>query len=173
LEAELRIAAGAIAQARTKCLEKADALRDCAEAFIHRAAKAADVKRELENAAAEEVAGIVSAIREVAGNAANVLAKAAAALEMDNLPEADELLEVLKNMPRFDLGSVASDIVSRFLGRRRIRSQAASELADALAIHARVMRAWVTATFADLQERFDSFAGAYRAQLDRVGASAA
>jgi hypothetical protein len=102
-----------------------------------------------------------------------VLANAATALALDNRPEADELLEVLKNMPRFDLGSVDLEIASSFLGRRRIQSQAASEIADALAIHARVVRAWVTKTFAELQERFDSYAGAYRAQLDRVGASAA
>jgi hypothetical protein len=37
----------------------------------------------------------------------------------------------------------------------------------------RLLRAWVTKTFAELLERFDSYAGAYRAQLGREGASAA
>jgi hypothetical protein len=43
------------------------------------------------------------------------------------------------------------------------------EIAEALETHARVMRAWVTKTFAGLQEHFDREAGAYRSQLDRTG----
>jgi GTP-binding protein EngB required for normal cell division len=261
LETELRTAAGAIARARTECLEKADALRDCADEFIRRAADAANGRwgrlqpspegtpgfsppasdatataarigsangaglqqagnplpepagrgrqgrvakhrpgREqdgilphtrslpltsVEEAAAERAAEIVSAIEDAARSAAGVLAKAATALELDNRPEPDELLEVLKNMPRLDLGSIELDIgtgdATSLFGRRwasarlerRIRSQAGKEIADALAIHARLLRAWVTRTFVELQERFDSYAGAYRAQLDRAGASAA
>ena len=266
LETELRTAAGAIARARTECLEKADALRDCADEFIRRAADAANGRwgrlqpspegtpgfsppasdatataarigsangaglqqagnppltepagrgaqhrlaghrpgREqdgildgilphtrslpltgVEEATAERAAEIVSAIEDAARNAAGVLAKAATALELDNRPEPGELLDVLKNMPRLDLSSIELDIgtgaATSLLGRRwaaarlerRIRSQAGKEIADALAIHARLLRAWVTRTFIELQERFDSYAGAYRAQLDRVGASAA
>jgi hypothetical protein len=139
----------------------------------------------VEEAAAERAAEIVSAIEDAARSAAGVLAKAATALELDNRPEPDELLEVLKNMPRLDLGSIELDIgtgdATSLFGRRwasarlerRIRSQAGKEIADALAIHARLLRAWVTRTFVELQERFDSYAGAYRAQLDRAGASAA
>ena len=185
LETELRTAAGAIAQARTECLEIADALRDCTDEFIHRAAEAGaagDVKNRLEGAAAEEPAQIVSAIQSAARNAAAVLTNAAKALELDNRPEPEELLAVLQNMPRLDLGSIELDIAhspASFLGRRwaaarlerRIRSRAGQEIAGALAIHARVLRAWVTKTLAELQERFDSYVGVYRAQLDHAGAS--
>jgi hypothetical protein len=31
-----------------------------------------------------------------------------------------------------------------------------------------VLQAWVRKTFSELQERFDSYAGEYRAQLDRL-----
>lgn len=92
---------------------------------------------------------------------------------------------MLKNMPRFDLGSLALEVrpskVAEFLGRRwavarlerRIRSQAGDEIAGAVVAHARVLHAWVRKTFAELQEQFDSFAGAYRAHLDRLSANPA
>ena len=192
LETELRTAAGAIAQARTESLERADALRDCAGGCIRRAAEAggkaggdSDPKSTIERVAAEEAAQIVLAIQGAARIAARVLAKAATALQLENRPEPDELLEVLKNLPRIDLGSIELDIAagawSSIFGRRfaiarvehRIRSLAGDRIADALAAFARLLRAWVSKTFVELQERFESYAGVYRAQLGRGGASQA
>ena len=120
LETELRTAAGKIAQARTGCLDMTDALRECADGIIRTAAnnlieawdsgasRTGDdlVKNKLEQAAAGGAAQIVSAIQDVARNAGSVLAKAAVELDIENRPEQDELLDVLKNMPRFDLGSL-------------------------------------------------------------------
>jgi hypothetical protein len=141
------------------------------------------VKNKLEQAAAGGAAQIASAIQEVARNAGSVLAKAAVELDIENRPEQDELLDVLKNMPRFDLGSLeieaAPSAVASLLGRRwatarverRIRSQAGEQIADAVVTYARVLRVWVRKTFTDLQERFDSYADAYRAHLDRLAAN--
>jgi GTP-binding protein EngB required for normal cell division len=197
LETELRTAAGKIAQARTGCLDMADALRECADGMIRTAAnnlidlwdsganRTGDdlVKNKLEQAAAGGAAQIASAIQEVARNAGSVLAKAAVELDIENRPEQDELLDVLKNMPRFDLGSLeieaAPSAVASLLGRRwatarverRIRSQAGEQIADAVVTYARVLRVWVRKTFTDLQERFDSYADAYRAHLDRLAAN--
>jgi GTP-binding protein EngB required for normal cell division len=198
LETELRTASGTIALARTKCLDITDMLRGCADVMIRTAANRVmeasrtgagaahgDVVRiELEQAGAEPAAQIASAILDAARNAGNVLAKAAAALCLDNRPEPDELPDVLKNMPRFDLGSLEVDSgggTGSLLGRRwaaarverRIRSRAGSQIADALAIYARVLQAWVRKTFTELQERYDSYAGAYRAHLDRLAAGQA
>jgi GTP-binding protein EngB required for normal cell division len=188
LETELRTAAGAIAEARTECFDRADALRDCADDLIRRTAEAGAtgggvIKNRLEEAAAEKADKIASAIQEAARHAGNALAKTAAALELHNRPEPNELLEVLKNMPRFDLGSLELEIgagaATSIFGRRwaaarverRIRSQAGDRIAGALGIYARLLRAWVRKTFIELQERFDSFAGAYRAHLDRLAAN--
>jgi hypothetical protein len=114
-----------------------------------------------------------------------VLAKAAAALELENRPERDELLEVLRNMPRCDLGSlelaIGAGAAASIFGRRfaaarmerRIRSQAGKQMAAAVGIYARLLESWVRKTFTELQERFDSFAGAYRAHLDRLAANRA
>jgi len=197
LEAELRTAAGKIAQARTECSDMTDVLRDCADSLIRTAANNLveawesgagragldRIKNMLEVAAAEPAAQIASAIQAAARNAGSVLAKAAAALELENRPEPDELLDVLKNMPRFDLGSleieVAPSAMASLLGRRwaaarverRIRSQAGEQILDALVTYGRVLRVWVRKTFADLQEQFDSYADAYRAHLDRLAAN--
>jgi GTP-binding protein EngB required for normal cell division len=197
LETDLRTAAGKIAQARTECLDATDALRECADGFVRTAANnlidAWDsgasatgeglIQSKLEQAAAERAAQISSAIQEVAGNAGSVLAKTAMALELENRPEQDELLDVLKNMPRFDLGSLEIEVgpsaAASLLGRRwatarverRIRSQAGKQITDAVEIYARVLQAWVRKTFTELQERFDSYADAYRAHLDRLAAN--
>jgi hypothetical protein len=191
LETDLRTASGKISQARTACIDITDALRECTDGIIRAAAVSlldawdsgvgatgeSFVKERLERAAAEPASKIASAIEEVARDAGSVLLKAAAALELENQPEPDELLDVLKNMPRFDLGSLELEVgpsaVASFLGRRwsiarverRIRSHAGNQIADAVAIHARVLQAWVRKTFAELQEQFDSYADAYRAHL--------
>jgi GTP-binding protein EngB required for normal cell division len=187
LETEIRTAAGKIARARTECLDKTDAFRQCADDLIREAANhttgEGPIKNMLEQAAAEPVAQIASAIREAARNAGSVLANAAMALRIENGPEPDELQNVLKNMPRFDLGNleipVRSSKVAALLGRRwaaarverRIRSQAGDQITDAVAIYARVLQAWVRKTFTELQEQFDSYADAYRAHLDRLSAN--
>jgi len=194
LETDLRTATGKIAQARTESIDKTDDLRVCSDELIRTAAnhlveawasgagaRSQDhVRSMLEQAAAERAALVPSAIQEAARNAGSVLAKVAVALELDNRPEPDELLEVLKNMPRVDLGNLeiaiapstaASLLGSRFARarlERRIRSQAGDQLADAIGIYARVLQSWVRKTFTELQEQFDSYADAYRAQLDRL-----
>ena len=174
-----------------------DALRECADGVIETAANnlidAWDsgagatggdlIKNKLEQAAAAKAAQIASAIEEAARNAGSVLAKAAMALELENGPERDELLDVLKNMPRFDLGNLEIEVgpsaVAALLGRRwatarverRIGSQAGDQIADAVGIYARVLQSWVRKTFTELQEQFDSYADAYRAHLDRMAAN--
>jgi GTP-binding protein EngB required for normal cell division len=194
LETDLRTASGKISQARTACIETTDALRECADGLIRAAASSlieawdsgagttgeSFVKDKLEQAAAEPASKIASAIEQVARDAGSVLVKAAIALELENRPEPDELLDVLKNMPRFDLGSLEFEVgpsaVASLLGRwwsvarveRRIKSQAGNQIADAVEIYARVLQAWVRKTFTELQEQFDSYAGAYRAHLDRL-----
>ena len=197
LETQLRTAAGRIAEKRAECFDVADALRECADEFIRTAAhnlmRAWEsgarptgedlIKNKLEKAAAERALQIASAIQEAARAAGGVLATAALTLEIENRPDQDELLDVLKNMPRFDLGNLALEVrpsaVASLLGRRwaiarverLIRTQAGDQITDAVGIYARVLQAWVRKTFTELQERFDSYADAYRAHLDRLAAN--
>jgi len=197
LETELRTAAGKIAEARTESIDLTDAFRECANGLIRTAASSLIdawnsgahasggdiIRNKLEQAAAERAAQIASAIHEAASHAGRVLAKTALALEIENRPEQDELLNVLKNMPRFDLGNLEIQVgpsgVASLFGRRwaaarverRVASQAGNQIGDAVAIYARVLQAWVRKTFIELHEQFDSYADAYRAHLDRLVAS--
>lgn len=186
VETELRNAAGTIAEARTEAIDLTDALRDCAPVLIRSAAEAvvdggtAFVKEQMEEAAAQRSARVVSLVEDAAQKAGRALAKSAKALDIENRPEKDELLDVLKDMPRLELGTLEMDVspgvVASILGRgfrvgcveRRIRNAAGQQVADAASIYARVLQAWVRRTFAELQARFDSYADAFRAQLTRL-----
>ena len=199
-ETELRKAAGTIAEARTRCTELADALRDCPGDWIRRAATAlvtargtdavpvkygALLKAKMEETAAEEPARIAFLIEEAARNAGRVLAKTAKVLDIENRPEDDELPEVVRDMPRFDPGELAiairPSVAASFLGRRwaagsverRIRKAAGPQIAAAASVYGRVLQAWVRRTFTELHARFDSYADAYRAQLARLTAGEA
>ena len=143
------------------------------------------IQNKLEQAAAEKAARISSAIQEAAGYAASALGNTATALDLENRPERDELLDVLKSMPRFDLGNLEMEIgpsrLASLWGRRwaiarverRIRSHAGQQITDAVGIHARMLQAWVRKTFTELEERFSSYADAYRAHLDRLAGNRA
>ena len=200
LETELRRAAGAIAETRTECAELTDALGDCSDDLIRRAAAAliaawgadagpvkcgAFLKAELEQAMAENSARITLPIEEAIRKASRALTKTAKALDIENRPEEDELLEVVKDMPRFDVGEIEIElrpgVAASVLGRRwatgsvkrRIRKGAGPQIAGVVSVYERVLQAWVRRTFAELQARFDSYADAYRAQLARLTANQA
>ncbi|MGA2119871.1 MAG: dynamin family protein [Bryobacteraceae bacterium] len=197
LETDLRTAAGRIAEARTASIEMADALRECADGAIGTAANhlidawgagagatgQGFLRNKLEQAAAAKAAEIAAAIEEAAASAGNALAGAASALALENGPERGELLGVLKNMPRFDLGNLEIEVgpsrAAALLGRRwavarvkrRIAAQAGDQIAAGVGTYSRVLQSWVRKTFTELQERFDSYADAYRAHLDRMAAN--
>jgi GTP-binding protein EngB required for normal cell division len=198
LESDLRTAAGKIAEARTRCIDMTDTLRECAGEFVQAAAESVIetwqstgdpatgkglVITGLERAAAQRASQIADAISDAALNAGRVLAKAGQTLGFDNRPEPDELNEMVRDMPRFDLGAleieVAPSAASFLLGRRwavrrllrQNRSPAGGQIEAAVEIYARVVLSWVRKTFTELQERFDSYAGAYRAQLGRLASS--
>jgi GTP-binding protein EngB required for normal cell division len=197
LERELRTAAGKIAQARAACIETTDSLHECADGIVRAAANhlveawesgsgatgEVLVKNKLEQTAAQPAARIASVVQEVARNSGSALANVALALQLKSGRDRDELLGVLKDMPRFDLGDLKIEVGQSALvsvlsrrcairrAERQIRSQAGNEIADALATHARVLQGWVRNTFTELQEQFDGCAGIYRAHLDRLTAN--
>ena len=200
LETELRKAAGTIAETRAECVGLADALRDCSGDLIRgasaalvaawgadpRAAKGgAFLQAKLEQAMAGNPARITSLIEEAIRKAARALIKAAKALDIENRPEEDELLEVVNDMPRFDVGEIEIPLrlgaAASVLGRRwatgrverQIKKAAGPQIAGAVSVYERVLQAWVRRTFAELQARFDSYADAYRAQLARLTADQA
>ena len=190
LEIVLRTASGKISEARTKCVNMSDAFRECGGEIVRIAAASlideaaagrnrASVKSKLERTAAEGVSQIVTAIEEAVRAAENALGRTAEGLRREDRPQGNELIGVMSNLPRFDLGSLEISLSSpgsALWGRRwavrrirkRIEEQAGTQIDEAVRVYARVMEAWVRKTFTELQERFDSYADAYRAQLERL-----
>ncbi len=192
LEAELRLAAGRIAEAHTACMEMSDDWHDCAEALIRSATAALAesppdgrnrgrlIEAGIERAAAARTARIASAIATAAEAAQSALLHAACGLALETGPGAQELADVLKSMPRFDITNAGIQAHAsagallfgpRFAAwrlERQVRSQAGKQIEEAVRIYARVLQSWVRKTFLELQERFDSYADTYRAQLDRL-----
>ena len=192
LETELRLAAGKIAEAHTASVEMCDDLRDSADALIRSATPAAvksvpdgrnrghRIAAGIERGAAERTARIASAIAAAAEAAQSALLHAARGLALETGPGAQELADVLKSMPRFDIthaeiqartSAGALLFGTRFAAwrlERQVRSQAGRQIEEAVRIYARVLQSWVRKTFLELQERFDNYADTYRAQLDRL-----
>jgi len=187
LESELRVAAGKIAEARAACVDATDELRDSTEELIHSAAIAITAQNDkcaiaasIERAAAERSARISTAIDNVAKGGLQALVHSARALGLDSEPDLREFADIVKSMPRFDLGStdlrVRKSSLARLLGKRfalwsserRVSAAAGEQIRDAVQIYARVLQSWVRKTFADLQGFFDSYADAHRAQLSRL-----
>jgi len=184
IESELRLAAGRIAEARTACVEATDVLRDSAGDLI-RAAGASlgsghGISAAIENAAAGQSAGIASSLQSAAQTGVSALARASEALGMESGADGQELKDVLKDMPRLDLGILVVEVkrgrLTAAFGRRfevwalerQVRARAGEQIQEAMRIYARVLQAWVRRAFGELQARFDSYADGYRAQISRL-----
>jgi GTP-binding protein EngB required for normal cell division len=196
IDAELRFAAGRIAEARTECIDITDRLRDCGPDLVRVAAVAAievphggaagstEIVDAMERALAQRSASITSAIQTVARGGFQAVHRAAQKLGLDAAADAHELDDLLKNKPRFDLGTVAikprRGALRSLQGRhftlwsleRQLRAQIGRQVDESVHSYARVLQAWVRKTFALLQEGFDAYADTYRAQLNRLGADA-
>jgi hypothetical protein len=115
----------------------------------------------------------------VARQAGEALDACAARIGSEHGPGQEELTEVLREMPRLDLGDRELRVrrpILWALGRawsirsvaRQLRSRLDGHVEDAIMLHARVFRSWVQQTFVDLQGRYEGYADAYRAQLIRL-----
>jgi len=196
IDADLRLAAGRTAEARTDCIDMTDRLRDCGPELVRVAAGAAievpqghpaggiEIAAVMERAAAQQSARITSAIQTVAQEGFSTLFRAAQKLGLESAPDAHDLDDLLKNMPRLDLGTadikVRRGVLQLLLGKRfavwaverQLRAQVGPQVEESVHSYARVLQAWVRKTFASLQEAFDAYADTYRAQLTRLGAGA-
>ncbi len=196
LETELRKAAGRFADVRSDSTRIADEIRECGERALERASQAivdawtqggdsrvdppAIVSRAVEQFAAQLASPIAIMLRDLARTSSEVLAGTAAGLALPNAPEEDELAAALKDMPRLETGSLDINIrqskialkLSLAWAQRRVERKLLSQIGDpvstAFSHHGKLLEAWSRRTLADLQARFDSYADAYRAQLDRL-----
>jgi len=192
VERDLRESAGKLEQARVFCLRACDEMRgwmpvaldEAADALVElwRGANAngADPRATVANAIAKTAAAATEVhthLQELARELAAALQKAAKELGSNDAPPEAEILQAVREMPRFDLPPGNRDWdrpwipAPRALVRKRIRSvlgRALEEpLSKAFTTHGRLMESWVRGALAELQLRFDSAADAYRAQAAR------
>jgi Ni/Co efflux regulator RcnB len=194
-ETELRRATGKFEEAHSFCVKAADEIRDLGEVVIARSASeivdrwftedstGADAKslllRNLSETAAEGANQIFSRLQDVARELARAPADAASALEAGDAPREEELISVVKEMPRLDPRplevAVERDILRLFgrqFARRRIEKKLHERVGDTVnetfRSYGRIVDSWNRRTLAELQRQFDAQADGYRAQLERL-----
>jgi GTP-binding protein EngB required for normal cell division len=189
LEADLRRATARFGDVRAQCLGIADQIRESGEEALARAVAAvtgvsrppgpaaadlgAMLASAVEQLAAAQAVPIASLLNELALSSAQVLARTAAGLVLDDAPEPGELTEILQDMPRLELGTLDIRIRRpRFARSMRLdgtlRAQAGGRILEAFSSHGGQLSGWIRQTLTSLQARFESYAGVYRAQLDRL-----
>jgi GTP-binding protein EngB required for normal cell division len=194
-DTELRRATGKFEEVNAFGLKAADELRDLGELAMARTASeiadrwfskdghGADAKslllRNLSETAAEGANQIFSRLQGLARELAGALANAADTLEAGDGPPEEELISVVKEMPRPDPRPlevvVERDILALFgrrFNRRRIERKLHEHVGDAVnetfQSYGRIVESWIRRTLAELQRQFDAHADGYRAQLERL-----
>jgi len=192
VERELRRAGGRIPEETSTCLHATGEVDKLAPVALEEAA-ARIVERWRQGKDAE--AGIIAASAvETAVGAANqlyvkldglakeltgALQQAARQLNVREIPQEEELVSALREIPQLDLGgetlsfkrspfvSVAAPLVKAQV-ERRLNRLLGPRTCEAFRSYRRLLEAWVRRASAAIQARFDSHADAYRAQLDRL-----
>ncbi|MBZ5570173.1 MAG: dynamin family protein [Acidobacteriia bacterium] len=169
--------------------KSADAVLDTAaqslvEAWASADAAAAPDDTAVRNAVQTHTQTRVNAVQELlsglAQDLASVLNDTAQDLQIANAPAAEEFDGVLREMPAFDPSPfrlrVSPPTIASLLGKgmaqratqRQLRERIGSKLADALDTYGGLLRSWLENVIAHLHRRFEAYAGAYRAQLERT-----
>ncbi len=122
---------------------------------------------------AERVRGVLTALAETA---AEVLTRTAAALQMPEPAGAEDWNRLVREMPQLDPGPLDADLRVPLLfafGRRvaavRLRGalerRVGRQVAEALATHGLVLRAWANQVQAQLRQQFEAQAQVYRSHV--------
>ena len=184
LERDLRESAARLEEARVFCLRVSGEIRGLTPQALDEAAEAL-LDTWTSAAVASAIAHTASAatqvhthLQKLARTLAAALRRAANALGSHDAPPEQELLQAVREMPRFDPTPVSMDFgrpwirYPRALARNRIHAQLRSvfeePLSQAFATHGRLVENWARGVLAELQLRFDSSADAYRAQVARL-----
>jgi GTP-binding protein EngB required for normal cell division len=130
-----------------------------------------------------EIREVTSRIRDelarLAAEAGGQLRRTAEILKMPDVPGANEFEELIRDMPVLELGPFTLDASISTLNRvfgsgavlqaivRQIRKQIGTHVTGSLETYSALFREWSTGVVAQMQRRFEAYASAYRAQIDR------
>ncbi|MGA2434783.1 MAG: hypothetical protein ABSG25_05800, partial [Bryobacteraceae bacterium] len=192
VEKDLRRTAGRVPEETSACLRAIDEMEKLAPAALREAvSRIIERWRQGQNV---ETGIVTAAVLKTAAGAANqlyvrldglareltgALQQAAQQLDVTEIPQEQELVLALREMPQLDFGgervklkrspfvSVAKPLVQARL-EARLRRLLGREVSEAFRSYRRLLDAWVHRAIAAMQARFDSHADTYRAQLDRL-----
>jgi GTP-binding protein EngB required for normal cell division len=198
VEADLRKAAAWIEEADAADKGFADSVSRNLESIYRRAAGRLlalwaegkhdiDVAEETRQAALQQVQErlkvLQQALQSLASELETELGSTAQILGMPNRPSKDEFVELLREMPVLDLGtlqvSATRPLLSGLFGNRfrveqlaqRLERQIGSQVANALTVYSRLLREWCSGVLSHMQRLFVAYADAYRAQAERAATS--
>ena len=198
VERELRRTAGRIPEEKSVCLQASGEVEKLAPVALQEAARRiVEHWRQGKNAEADIVTASVLETAVAAANQLYVrldglakeltgaLQRVAQQLNVTEIPQAEEFVSALREMPQLDVGgetlsfkrspfvSVAAPLLKAWV-ERRLNHLLGPRIWEAFRSYRRLLEAWVRRATAEIQARFDSHADMYRAQLDRLlGASEA
>lgn len=197
-EKQLRRAAGKFEEVNSFCLKGSDTIHEWGETAISRAASDVASHWFSENSEEKDLAEIIhhsltetanvggnqifEKLQEFSKELSRGLGAAASALEVSEAPAEKDLTSVVREMPRFDLGTVEVKLRKDFLAvlgrgftegriRNKLRARIGPSVGEAFQRYGRMLELWIRKTMSELQRRFDSHADAYRAQLERLTAT--
>ncbi len=192
VERELRRTAGRIPEETSICLRATDeveklgtvALREAASRVVERWRQGGNAESGMITAAVlETAAGAAGQLYVRLGGLAReltaALQQAAQQLQVTEMPQEQELVLALREMPQLDFGgelpslkrSPFAPVAGRLVRARvegRLQRLLGQEVSEAFRAYRRLLESWVRRAIAELQARFDSHADTYRAQLDRL-----
>jgi len=192
LEMDLRQLAGRFSEVRSATLEIAGEIRASrdfavryaaaaivAESAIGNRSASAIAASAIERFAAEKARPIAVMLNELAHDSASLLARVASELVSGIAPDTNEFANLLMEMPRLEIGfnlAIRPGWFASRLGaswaRRRVESKLRAQIEDrvtaAISSHGKQLESWLRHTVAAMQNRFDSYADVYRAELDRL-----
>jgi GTP-binding protein EngB required for normal cell division len=196
LDANLRQATARIEEASTTAKRAIEDLAKSADAALHAAASALVttwgtgdspassgpevVRIALRTFVQAKVKTLHELLSSLVQELARVLNDTAQKLQLADSPAADEFGALLREMPAFDpspfqpqiprptLASLLGKRAEQRSAQREVRQRIGSKLSEALDTYGRLLQSWLEDVVIQLQRRFDAYAGAYRAQLERT-----
>ncbi|HWA96004.1 MAG TPA: dynamin family protein [Terracidiphilus sp.] len=125
----------------------------------------------------------IEGIRAACGRAVTTLQTVAQKMERTDAPSAEEIEGLLRNIPRFELAELPVDInvgAFRFLGRnfllsqirRSLESSIGAVLKQELHLYGQALDQWAVQFVSRMTLLVNSYAGAYRVQLQRIRGTA-
>lgn len=193
VDRSLRNAVGRIAEVRELGYEVTRRVRDGAgDALSAAAARLADVwsqdgstqpgsvvRNALEEHAAGSASALFRALKDLAQALAGTLTSVAQMLALPQAPSEEDILSVVKEMPRLDLANLRLNLRPNFLSKisthvgmrqteRNLRRAIGPDVAEAFSSFGSLLDAWTRRTLTEVQMSFESHADGYRAHLERM-----